>query len=168
MDQPEFSSTVGQPSKVKTPAQPWLFVVVRWPWNNNKTKYFRLRLSDKVSTERPETDLRLTWSHPEESDAKRWRIRALDKLGTNERTNGRTNIVTPWAPWRSQKYLLLSSEWDWSWHRDWDWKLKPFYVSIEQMTNIHHTIIKSTFARAQSRAGAGDLVCVSQSHVQQY
>ena len=26
----------------------------------NKTKYFRLRLSDEVSTERPETDLRLT------------------------------------------------------------------------------------------------------------
>ena len=26
----------------------------------NKTKYFRLRLSDKVGTERPETDLRLT------------------------------------------------------------------------------------------------------------
>ena len=25
----------------------------------NKTKYFRLRLSDEVSTERPETDLRL-------------------------------------------------------------------------------------------------------------
>ena len=33
-------------------------------WTNwtfyNKTKYFRLRLSDKVGTERPETDLRLT------------------------------------------------------------------------------------------------------------
>ena len=27
---------------------------------NNKTKYFRLSLSDEVSTERPETDLRLT------------------------------------------------------------------------------------------------------------
>ena len=27
----------------------------------NKTKYFRLRLSDEVSTERPETDLRLPW-----------------------------------------------------------------------------------------------------------
>ena len=26
----------------------------------NKTKYFRLRLSDEVGTERPETDLRLT------------------------------------------------------------------------------------------------------------
>ena len=26
----------------------------------NKTKYFRLRLSGKVGTERPETDLRLT------------------------------------------------------------------------------------------------------------
>ncbi len=28
--------------------------------NFNKTKYFRLRLSDEVGTERPETDLRLT------------------------------------------------------------------------------------------------------------
>ncbi len=27
----------------------------------NKTKYFRLRLSDEVSTERPETDLRLPY-----------------------------------------------------------------------------------------------------------
>ena len=27
---------------------------------NNKTKYFRLRLSDEVGTETPETDLRLT------------------------------------------------------------------------------------------------------------
>ena len=27
---------------------------------SNKTKYFRLRLSDEVGTERPETDLRLT------------------------------------------------------------------------------------------------------------
>ena len=26
----------------------------------NKTKYFRLRLSDKVSTERPETDMSLS------------------------------------------------------------------------------------------------------------
>ena len=31
----------------------------------NKTKYFRLRLSDDVGTERPETDLRLTWDWPE-------------------------------------------------------------------------------------------------------
>ena len=31
----------------------------------NKTKYFRLRLSDEVGTERPETDLRLTWDWPE-------------------------------------------------------------------------------------------------------
>ena len=28
---------------------------------NNKTKYFRLRLTDKVSSERPKGDLRLTW-----------------------------------------------------------------------------------------------------------
>ena len=28
--------------------------------DKNKTKYFRLRLPDEVSTERPETDLRLT------------------------------------------------------------------------------------------------------------
>ncbi len=38
----------------------------------------------------PETDLKSAWSHPEESDAKRWRIRAQDKLGPNKRTNGRT------------------------------------------------------------------------------
>ena len=31
----------------------------------NKTKYFRLRLSDEVGTERPETDLRLTRDWPE-------------------------------------------------------------------------------------------------------
>ena len=31
----------------------------------NKTKYFRLCLSDEVGTERPETDLRLTWYRSE-------------------------------------------------------------------------------------------------------
>ena len=29
-------------------------------YSKNKTKYFRLRLTDEVSSERPETDLRLT------------------------------------------------------------------------------------------------------------
>ena len=33
--------------------------------NENKTKYFMLRLSDEVGTERPETDLRLTSDWPD-------------------------------------------------------------------------------------------------------
>ena len=31
----------------------------------NKTKYFRLRLTDEVSSERPKEDLRLTWDQSE-------------------------------------------------------------------------------------------------------
>ena len=61
----------------------------------NKTKYFRLRLSDEVSTERPETDLRLTWSHPEESDDKRWRIRALDKLVPDGDCDSLSSLTEP-------------------------------------------------------------------------
>ena len=62
-----------------------------WTQIFNKTKYFRLRLSDEVGTERSETDLRLTWDWPM---WERWRISALDKLVPD----GQTDRVTPWAP----------------------------------------------------------------------
>ena len=91
----------------------------------NKTKYFRLRLTDEVSSERPkrdlretwdwpETDLRLTWDWPETDHrptqtALRWRLYALDKLVPDGQTDRQTDKVTPWAPWRSQKQALQSS-----------------------------------------------------------
>ena len=39
--------------------------------------------------------MRVTWERPEPEG---WRLRALDKLGPDGRTNKRTQIVTPWAP----------------------------------------------------------------------
>ena len=68
----------------------------------NKTKYFRLRLTDEVSSERPQRDLRVTWDCPE-TDLRltwdwpmreRWRFSALDKLVPDRQTDR----LTPWAP----------------------------------------------------------------------
>ena len=54
--------------------------------NFNKTKYFRLRLSDEVGTERPETDLRQTYE-------RKMKIQCFREL-----CPGQTHRVTPWAP----------------------------------------------------------------------
>ena len=43
----------------------------------NKMKYFRLRLSYRIGTERPETDMRQIWDRP---IRERWIFSALDKL----------------------------------------------------------------------------------------
>ena len=60
-----FLGVVSQPGTLSHIEMGWVYdrgqkravqVIIRM----NKTKYFRLRLSDEVSTERPETDLRLT------------------------------------------------------------------------------------------------------------
>ena len=60
-----------------------------------KTKYFGLRLSYEVSSERPKLNLRETKERPKidvrEFESERWRLRALDKQGQH----GHTNIVTP-------------------------------------------------------------------------
>ena len=84
---------------------------------NKKTKYFRLRLSNEVGTERPENDLRLTWDWPETDlrqtqTALRWKLRALEHFGperqTNERTNERTYISIYWAPVGAKNTDLMS------------------------------------------------------------
>ena len=68
---------------------------------SNKTKYFRLRLSDEVNTKRPETDLRLPWDCPEFILKSSWRIwcqKMKNKSSRQTRTgrmDRRTEIVTP-------------------------------------------------------------------------
>ena len=73
------------------------------PWHSkllriekNKTKYFRLRLSDEVSTERPETDLRLTWDWLETDLKSSWRNRCqkLQNKSSRQTRTGRTNERT--------------------------------------------------------------------------
>ena len=58
----------------------------------NKTEYFRLRLSYKVSSE-----LRETWDRPE---PKLQRLRSQDKLEPDGRTNGESDSL---SFWQSQK-----------------------------------------------------------------
>ena len=70
----------------------------------NKTKYFKLHLSDEVRTERPETDLRLTWDLWKKMKIQCFR--ALCAGQTDRQTDRRTDSVTPWAPWRSQKCFM--------------------------------------------------------------
>ena len=73
---------------------------------SNKTKYFRLRLTDEVRSERPKRDLGLTWNWPgtdlrqiwDRPMRERWRFSALDKLVPDRRTDRRTDRLTPWAP----------------------------------------------------------------------
>ena len=52
-----FSQTILKKRKIEVGI--YYFRIIS-PHGINKTKYFRLRLSDDVGTERPETDLRLT------------------------------------------------------------------------------------------------------------
>ena len=61
----------------------------------NKTKYFKLHLSDEVRTERPETDLRLTWDWPETYE-KRWRFSALEHFVLDRQTDKQTDGQTVW------------------------------------------------------------------------
>ena len=73
---------------------------------HNKTKYFRLRLSDEVGTERPETDLRLTWDWPKTDLGLTWDWPETDLRQTYERKMkiqwlialcaGRTDRRTEW------------------------------------------------------------------------
>ena len=65
--------------------------------SQNKTKYFRLRLTDEVSSDRPkkdlrpETDLGLTWDWPER---KKWILWALEHFSSDRQTNGRRLAFT--------------------------------------------------------------------------
>ena len=98
---------------------------------SNKTKYFRLRLSDEVNTKRPETDLRLPWDCPEFILKSSWRIwcqkmknkssRQTRTRRTDERTDGRTNIVTPWAP-DGAKNMSRAAAREWSLEK---WQARP-------------------------------------------
>ena len=82
--------------------------------HSEKTEYFRLCLSYEVKLERPKRDLRVTleWHKIPDSDLRdlretwdipepeSWRLRLLDKL----RPDARTQILTPWAPYKAKKY----------------------------------------------------------------
>ena len=74
----------------------------------NKTKYFRLRLSDEVSTERPETDLKSSWriwcqkmknksSRQTRNERTLWLLELLD--GANKES----------SRWRNSKVSIQSS-----------------------------------------------------------
>ena len=59
-------------------------------FNGNKTKYFRLHLSDEVGTERPKTDLRQTYE-------RKMKIQCFRALCPGQ-TDRQTDRVTPLAP----------------------------------------------------------------------
>ena len=76
----------------------------------NKTKYLRLRLSYQVRSESWEKELRKTWERPERDLRETWpewrRLRGQTWTG---HTNERTEILTPWASGRSQKFASTKS-----------------------------------------------------------
>ena len=85
----------------------------------NKTKYFRLRLTDEVRSERPKRDLRLTWDWPETDLRLTWDwpetyMREKDEdweLWTNfhwidRQTNKHLHFL---RTWRSQKWTIEES-----------------------------------------------------------
>ena len=79
---------------------------------HNKTKYFRLHLSDEVSTERPETDLRLTWDWPEKPQT--------DLRGTSDWPEADLRLIWDWD-WPETDLRLT---WDWpetDLRLTWDW-----------------------------------------------
>ena len=63
--------------------------------------------SDKVGTERHETDLRLTQDWPETDLWEKDEDSVL--YSTLSRTDRHTDRVTPWAPWRSQKRKFMET-----------------------------------------------------------
>ena len=68
-----------------------------WKSYSNKMKYFRLRLSDEVGTERLETDLRLTQEWPE-TDLRQTYGRKMKIQSYRQTCAGKTDGRTDWLP----------------------------------------------------------------------